>query len=72
MVLVASLAGAYSYSRPKVFSATATVLARPILVQSTDTDPLDNLSMPTEAQLVGSNGVARIARTLMGSTESIA
>ncbi len=72
VVLVASLAGAYSYSRPKVFSATATVLARPILVQSTDTDPLDNLSMPTEAQLVGSNGVARIARTLMGSTESTA
>ena len=72
VVLVASLAGAYSYSRPKVFSASATVLARPILVQSTDTDPLDNLSMPTEAQLVGSNGVARIARTLMGSTESIA
>jgi capsular exopolysaccharide synthesis family protein len=72
VVLVASLAAAYSYSRPKVFSATATVLARPILVQSTDTDPLDNLSMPTEAQLVGSNGVARIARTLMGSTESIA
>jgi capsular exopolysaccharide synthesis family protein len=71
VVLVASLAGAYSYSRPKVFSAAATVLARPILVQSTDTDPLDNLSMPTEAQLVGSNGVARIARTLMGSTESI-
>jgi succinoglycan biosynthesis transport protein ExoP len=72
VVLVASLAAAYSYSRPKVFSASATVLARPILVQSTDTDPLDNLSMPTEAQLVGSNGVARIARTLMGSTESIA
>jgi capsular exopolysaccharide synthesis family protein len=72
VVLVASLAAAYSYSRPKVFSATATVLARPILVQSTDTDPLDNLSMPTEAQLVGSNGVARLARTHMGSTESIA
>jgi capsular exopolysaccharide synthesis family protein len=72
VVLVTSLAAAYSYSRPKVFSATATVLARPILVQSTDTDPLDNLSMPTEVQLVGSNGVARIARTLMGSTESIA
>jgi capsular exopolysaccharide synthesis family protein len=72
VVLVASLAATYSYSRPKVFSATATVLARPILVQSTDTDPLDNLSMPTEAQLVGSNGVARIARTLMGSTESTA
>jgi capsular exopolysaccharide synthesis family protein len=72
VVLVASLAAAYSYSRPKVFSATATVLARPILVQSTDTDPLDNLSMPTEVQLVGSNGVAKIARTLMGSTESIA
>jgi capsular exopolysaccharide synthesis family protein len=72
VVLVASLAGTYSYTRPKVFSATATVLARPILVQSTDTDPLDNLSMPTEVQLVGSNGVAKIARTLMGSTESIA
>jgi capsular exopolysaccharide synthesis family protein len=71
VVLVASLAASYSYSRPKVFAATATVLARPILVQSTDTDPLDNLSMPTEAQLVGSNGVARIARTIMGSTESI-
>ena len=71
VVLVASLAATYSYSRPKVFSATATVLARPILVQSTDTDPLDNLSMPTEARLVGSNGVATIARTLIGSTEAI-
>jgi capsular exopolysaccharide synthesis family protein len=71
VVIVASLAAAYSYSRPKVFSATAEVLARPILIQPLDADPLDNLSMPTEAQLVRSTQVAQSARTFMGSSEDI-
>jgi succinoglycan biosynthesis transport protein ExoP len=71
VVIVASLAAAYSYSRPKVFSATATVLARPILVRPDDSDPLDNLSMSTEAELVRSTGVARIARTIIGTPADI-
>ncbi|MGH2679413.1 MAG: polysaccharide biosynthesis tyrosine autokinase [Actinomycetota bacterium] len=66
VVLVTSLAAAYSYSRPKVFSATAGVLASPTRVQPTDTDPLDNLSMPTEAELVRSTGVATNALKILG------
>jgi capsular exopolysaccharide synthesis family protein len=62
VVLVASLAGGYSYTRPMVFSTTAKVLARPTLTQPDDFDPLDNLSMQTEAELVTSSDVARIAR----------
>ena len=69
VMVVALLAAAYSYSRPEVFSSTAEALARPILIQPLDTDPLDNLSMPTEAQLVGSTQVARFARTFMESSE---
>jgi len=71
MVAVASLAAAYSYSRPKVFSASAEVLAQPTLIHPSDADPLDNLSMPTEAQLVRSTQVARSARTLLETSESI-
>src|SRR5918992_5558124 len=71
VVLVTGLAAGYSYSRPEVYSTTAQVLARPILIQPGDTDPLDNLSMPTEAQLVESTHVARLARTSMGSDARI-
>ena len=71
VVLVASLAGGYSYSRPKVFLATAEVLAQPTLIHLTDDDPLDNLSMATEAHLVRSTQVAHLARTDMASTEAI-
>ncbi len=71
VVIVASLAAAYSYSRQKVFFATAEVLAQPLLIQPSDADPLDNLSMPTEAQLVQSTQVARLARTFMDSSENI-
>src|SRR6185436_8699491 len=63
------LAAAYSYSRPRVYSSTAEVLARPILIQALDTDPLDNLSMPTEAELVRSTQVAGLARSFMESPE---
>ncbi len=71
VVIVASLAGVYSYTRPNVFSSTAEVLARPILVQPLDPDPLDNLSVPTEAQLVRSTDVARLAQSYMGSSEAL-
>jgi capsular exopolysaccharide synthesis family protein len=71
MVIVVALAAGYSYSRPKVFSATATVFAQPILVRPDDPDPLDNLSMPTEAELVRSTEVARIARTNIGAPADI-
>jgi capsular exopolysaccharide synthesis family protein len=71
VVIVALLAAAYSYSRPKVYSSTSEVLARPILIQPLDTDPLDNLSMPTEAQLVRSTQVARLARSFMQSSEDV-
>ena len=71
VVVVTLLAAAYSYSRPEVFSSTSVVLARPILTQALDTDPLDNLSMPTEAQLVRSTQVARLARSFTESTEEI-
>jgi succinoglycan biosynthesis transport protein ExoP len=71
VVLVTGLAAGYSYSRPEVYSTTAQVLVRPVLIQPGDTDPLDNLSMPTEAQLVESTPVARLARTTMGSDAAI-
>jgi succinoglycan biosynthesis transport protein ExoP len=71
VVIVALLAAAYSYSRPKVFSSTSEVLARPILIQPLDTDPLDNLSMPTEAQLVRSTQVARLAQGFTESPEDV-
>lgn len=71
VVLVTGLAAGYSYSRPKVFSATSKVLVRPILIQPTDTDPFDNISMATEAQLVSSTDVARIARAIIDSQERV-
>jgi succinoglycan biosynthesis transport protein ExoP len=71
VVIVTLLAAAYSYTRPKVFSSTSEVLARPILIQPLDTDPLDNLSMPTEAQLVRSTQVARLARSFTESPEDV-
>ena len=70
-VVVVALAAAYSYSRPKVFSSTASVLSRPIRVQSTDEDPSDNQSMPTEAQLVRSTPVAEIAREIVGRPQDL-
>lgn len=70
-VVVVALAAAYSYSRPKVFSSTASVLSRPIRVQSTDEDPSDNQSMPTEAQLVRSTPVAQIAREIVGRPQDL-
>jgi capsular exopolysaccharide synthesis family protein len=71
VVVVAALAAAYSYSRPKVFSATAEVLAQPTLIHLMDADPLDNLSLATEAHLVRSTQVAQLARTDMASTAAI-
>jgi succinoglycan biosynthesis transport protein ExoP len=69
VLVVTSLAALYSYSRPKVFSATAEVLAQPILIQPLDADPSDNLSMKTEAQLVRSTPVAALARTELSGSE---
>jgi capsular exopolysaccharide synthesis family protein len=71
VVIVAGLAAGYSYSRPKVFSTTAQVLVRPTLVMPDDTDPTDNISMSTEAQLVESTPVARIVQDRMDSSEGI-
>ena len=71
VVLVTGLAAGYSYSRPKVFSATSKVLVRPTLIQPGDTDPFDNISMATEAQLVASTDVARIAWETLGSSGRI-
>jgi capsular exopolysaccharide synthesis family protein len=70
-IAVVALAAAYSYSRPKVFSSTASVWANPIRVQPTDADPSDNLSMPTEAELVRSTPVAEIARTIVGRPQDL-
>ncbi|HEX6579552.1 MAG TPA: polysaccharide biosynthesis tyrosine autokinase [Actinomycetota bacterium] len=70
-IVVVALAAAYSYSRPKVFSSTASVVARPIRVQPTDEDPSDNLNMLTEAQMVRSTPVADIARTLIGRPQDL-
>jgi capsular exopolysaccharide synthesis family protein len=71
VVLVTGLAAGYSYSRPKVYSTTAQVLVRPILIQPDDPDPVDSISMETEAQLVQSTPVARLARTSLGSEAGI-
>ncbi len=71
VMLVTGLAAGYSYSRPEVFSATSKVLVRPTLIQPGDTDPFDNISMPTEAQLVASTDVARIAWETLGSSGRI-
>jgi tyrosine-protein kinase len=71
VVLVTGLAAGYSYSRPEVYSTTAQVLVRPILIQPDDQDPSDNVSMDTEALLVESTPVARIAREIMDSSAGI-
>jgi capsular exopolysaccharide synthesis family protein len=70
-IVVVGLAAAYSYSRPKVFSSTASVLARPIRVSPTDDDPSDNISMPTEAELVRSTSVAQVARQIVGRPQDL-
>jgi capsular exopolysaccharide synthesis family protein len=70
VTLALALATAYSFTRPKVFSATASVLAKPVRVLPNDTDPLDGLVMATEAELVRSTEVARVARGLMDDARS--
>ena len=72
VVIAMLLAAAYSYTRPSVYSSTAGVLVRPILVRPDDTDPSDNFSMATEAQLVRSTDVARRAADRLGDADPAA
>ena len=66
---VTVLAALYSYSRPSVYQATAEVLVRPTLVQPlASSNPLDQLVIPTEEQLVRSAEVANIARQTTGGS----
>lgn len=63
--VAAGLAALYSFTRTPVYTAKATVLVRPVL-----TSPLegraDQISMPTEIELVTSSAVAQLADDLMG------
>lgn len=65
--LFTALVAVYSYSRPSVYLSTAQVLVRPILVAPLEPDPLDNVSMSTEVQLVSSTPVAELAGEAIGS-----
>ena len=65
---VTLLVAIYSYSRPSVYQSTALVLVRPILVPPLTANPLDQLNMPTEMQLVTSAQVADIARDTIGGS----
>lgn len=71
VALAVLLAAAYSYTRPKVFSATASIWARPVRVLPNDPDPLDELVMETEAQLVLSTEVAARAKRSMGDDRTL-
>ena len=64
-VLATALAAAYSFTRTPVYTATATVLVRPVLTSPLEGRP-DQLSMPTEIELVTSSSVAQLAARLMG------
>lgn len=68
-ILATALAAVYSFTRTPVYTARATVLVRPVL-----TSPLegraDQISMPTEIELVSSSAVAQLASELMGGTAS--
>ena len=69
VVIAMLLAAAYSYTRPSLYSATASVLVGPILLLPDDTDPSDNLSMATEAQLVRSTQVIQKAARQLGTAD---
>ncbi|HXF74159.1 MAG TPA: polysaccharide biosynthesis tyrosine autokinase [Actinomycetota bacterium] len=64
-VLAAGLAALYSFTRTPVYTAKATVLVRPVLTSPLEGRP-DEISMPTEIELVTSSAVAQLAGDLMG------
>jgi capsular exopolysaccharide synthesis family protein len=65
---VTLLVAIYSYSRPSTYRATAQFLVRPILVQPLQPNPFDQVSMPTEMQLVTSAQVATLVRDKIGGS----
>src|SRR5437867_3070034 len=65
---VVALVMVYSYLRPRVYSSTAEVLVRPVLVDPLATNPLDQLSMATEKELVTSAQVAQLAQHTLGGS----
>jgi capsular exopolysaccharide synthesis family protein len=68
VVVVTTLVMTYSYLRARVYSSTAEVLVRPVLVDPSNvsTNPSDLVSMATEKELVTSSDVAQIAQDTLG------
>jgi polysaccharide biosynthesis transport protein len=65
-LLVTGLAALYSFTRAPVYTASASVLLRPVLTNPLDTDASDQISLPTEIKVATSAAVADIARQLIG------
>ncbi|MFB3737387.1 MAG: polysaccharide biosynthesis tyrosine autokinase [Candidatus Velamenicoccus archaeovorus] len=70
-VLVAGLAGLYSYTRVPTYESKTEMLVRPILTNPLETNPQDSLSLQTEMRLVTSAAVADVARRSLGPRYSV-
>jgi polysaccharide biosynthesis transport protein len=68
VVGVVALVMVYSFVRPRVYSSTAEVLVRPVLVPPLASNPLDALTMATEKELVTSTEVAQKAQGTIGGS----
>jgi tyrosine-protein kinase len=65
---VIGLAALYSFTRVSVYTSEARVLVRPTLTSPFQGNPLQQLSLQTEMQLVTSASVANVAKRQMGSS----
>ncbi|HWO71844.1 MAG TPA: polysaccharide biosynthesis tyrosine autokinase [Actinomycetota bacterium] len=63
--LFAGLAALYSFTRVPTYTATASLLVRPILTSPLESNQLDRLSMDTEMGILASAAVADRARELL-------
>ena len=64
---IANLAAFYSFTRVPVYTSQARVLVRPILTSPFQGNPLQQLSLQTEMQLVASSAVANVVKQQMDS-----
>lgn len=65
-----ALAAAYSYTRVPQYTATATVLVRPILTNPLETNPIEQVSVQTELRIATSAAVGQVAADKLGMPRS--
>lgn len=65
---IVALVSWYSFTRVPIYTSQARVLVKPTLTSRFEGNPLQQISLQTEMQLVASSAVANVARGLMASS----